>query len=163
MKANRKFVEGEEAVSAVIGVILMVAITVAIAATVYMYVSGMIGGGTQSTPSVSIVADPVGFNCTITVGTPTANDISWSDVGFTIVDLTNTTELTNGSAGGDSIIQVLLPASNTMVQGGQIITVKYTGTTGDEAVDALVDDHQYRFTLSYDPTGGTMGTVTWTQ
>ena len=35
MKANRKFVEGEEAVSAVIGVILMVAITVAIAAAVY--------------------------------------------------------------------------------------------------------------------------------
>ena len=43
MKANRKFVEGEEAVSAVIGVILMVAITVAIAATVYVYVSGMLG------------------------------------------------------------------------------------------------------------------------
>jgi len=43
MKANRKFVEGDEAVSAVIGVILMVAITVAIAATVYVYVSGMIG------------------------------------------------------------------------------------------------------------------------
>ena len=39
MKANRKFVDGEEAVSAVIGVILMVAITVAIAATVYVYVS----------------------------------------------------------------------------------------------------------------------------
>jgi flagellin-like protein len=31
MKANRKFIEGDEAVSAVIGVILMVAITVAIA------------------------------------------------------------------------------------------------------------------------------------
>jgi len=42
MKANRKFIEGEEAVSAVIGVILMVAITVAIAATVYVYVSGML-------------------------------------------------------------------------------------------------------------------------
>jgi flagellin-like protein len=36
MKANRKFVEGEEAVSAVIGVILMVAITVEISARVYM-------------------------------------------------------------------------------------------------------------------------------
>ena len=41
MKANRKFINGEDAVSAVIGVILMVAITVAIAATVYVYVSGM--------------------------------------------------------------------------------------------------------------------------
>ena len=43
MKANRKFIQADErAVSAVIGVILMVAITVAIAATVYVYVSGMI-------------------------------------------------------------------------------------------------------------------------
>lgn len=39
MKANSKFIEKENGVSAVIGVILMVAITVAIAATVYIYVS----------------------------------------------------------------------------------------------------------------------------
>ena len=41
MKANRKFVEEKEAVSACIGVILMVAITVAIAATVFVYVSNL--------------------------------------------------------------------------------------------------------------------------
>ena len=52
MKANKKFVE-EEAVSAVIGVILMVAITVAIAATVYVYISGL-GGGSETTPSVTL-------------------------------------------------------------------------------------------------------------
>jgi hypothetical protein len=40
MKANRKFVENEEAVSAVIGVILMVAIAVATAATVFIYTTG---------------------------------------------------------------------------------------------------------------------------
>jgi len=56
MKANRKFVEGDEAVSAVIGVILMVAITVAIAATVYVYVSGMIGVQ-QKVPTVQLLAD----------------------------------------------------------------------------------------------------------
>ncbi len=53
MKANRKFIGEERAVSAVIGVILMVAITVAIAATVYLYVSGMITGGSSVTPTVS--------------------------------------------------------------------------------------------------------------
>ena len=54
MKANRKFIEADErAVSAVIGVILMVAITVAIAATVYVYVSGMIGGGANKAPSMA--------------------------------------------------------------------------------------------------------------
>jgi len=41
MKANRKFVEEKEAVSAVIGVILMVAITVAMAAAVFVYVSNL--------------------------------------------------------------------------------------------------------------------------
>jgi len=53
MKANRKFVEGEEAVSAVIGVILMVAITVAIAATVYVYVSGMLTTGATKAPDIT--------------------------------------------------------------------------------------------------------------
>ncbi len=64
MKANRKFIniDGEEAVSAVIGVILMVAITVAIAATVYVYVSGMIGttNVTQENASVTVSATPDG-------------------------------------------------------------------------------------------------------
>jgi hypothetical protein len=43
MKANKKFIEADEyAVSADIGVILMLAITVAIAATIYVYVGRMI-------------------------------------------------------------------------------------------------------------------------
>jgi len=54
MKANRKFVEDKEAVSAVIGVILMVAITVAIAATVYVYVSGMLGSGPETNAIVTM-------------------------------------------------------------------------------------------------------------
>ena len=55
MKANKKFRDEEEAVSAVIGVILMVAITVAIAATVYLYVTGMIGTGTTESENASVV------------------------------------------------------------------------------------------------------------
>ena len=54
MKANRKFIEEEAGVSAVIGVILMVAITVAIAATVYVYVSGMIGGTATKVSTLSM-------------------------------------------------------------------------------------------------------------
>jgi FlaG/FlaF family flagellin (archaellin) len=54
MKANQKFVEHEGAVSAVIGVILMVAITVAIAATVYVYTSGL--GSTPSELETAAVA-----------------------------------------------------------------------------------------------------------
>ena len=68
MKANRKFVEGEEAVSAVIGVILMVAITVAIAATVYVYVSGMLTGPGSSAPNLAWTIDDSADTLTITSG-----------------------------------------------------------------------------------------------
>jgi flagellin-like protein len=68
MKANKKFVEGEEAVSAVIGVILMVAITVAIAATVYVYVSGMLTPTGEAAPSLAWVTDDAADKLTITSG-----------------------------------------------------------------------------------------------
>ena len=51
MKANRKFLHGDdEAVSPVIAVILMVAITVVLAATVYVWVSGF-GSSSNSSPA----------------------------------------------------------------------------------------------------------------
>jgi flagellin-like protein len=70
MKANRKFIEDEEAVSAVIGVILMVAITVAIAATVYVYVSGMMGSPSSEAESASVVcrAENKAIKITLTTG-----------------------------------------------------------------------------------------------
>ena len=166
MKANRKFREGKEAVSAVIGVILMVAITVAIAATVYVYVSGIIGPGTGSTPNVSVTVDTSDHNATLTVGTPTANDIEWTDVSYVLADLTNATEITQVATtdnNGKGTIHLTAPTT-TYVKGGQIISLVLAENKGSfDADDALVDGHEYRFTLSYDPTGGSMGTVTWTQ
>ena len=81
MKANRKFREADEAVSAVIGVILMVAITVAIAATVYVYVSGMIGSSPTSTPSVQFVKDDV--NDKLTVASADPGDLKWNSFRVT--------------------------------------------------------------------------------
>ena len=62
MKANRKFVEGEEAVSAVIGVILMVAITVAIAATVYVYVTGIVPTTSSTTENAGVTVSESSVN-----------------------------------------------------------------------------------------------------
>ena len=56
MKANRKFSKDEEAVSPVIGVILMVAITVILAAVIAAFVFGMGGNLGESPPTVSITA-----------------------------------------------------------------------------------------------------------
>ena len=81
MKANKKFVEGEEAVSAVIGVILMVAITVAIAATVYVYVSGMLTPGSTKAPDITFVKDEVANKLQVTqISSPT---VLWTDLEIT--------------------------------------------------------------------------------
>jgi len=84
MKANRKFIEAigeEEAVSAVIGVILMVAITVAIAATVYVYVSGMIGTSPESAPEIQFVKDDVNNKLTVAKAEP--GNLNWGDLDIT--------------------------------------------------------------------------------
>ncbi len=48
----------EKAVSPVIATILMVAITVVLAAVLYVMVSGLIGTGTTGTPNVEMMTDP---------------------------------------------------------------------------------------------------------
>ena len=57
MKANRKFINEEEAVSPVIAVILMVAITVVLAATVFVLVNDLGKNVGQTGPSLGLVSD----------------------------------------------------------------------------------------------------------
>ena len=57
MKANGEFGIDEEAVSPVIGVILMVAITVILAAVIAAFVFNMGGGLNDAPPSVSLIAE----------------------------------------------------------------------------------------------------------
>ena len=121
MKANRKFVEGEEAVSAVIGVILMVAITVAIAATVYVYVSGMLDTGATKAPDIAFQfddTDSTGINGTLTVISVSANNVLWSDI---VVGGTATTDArdTGNVKAGETI--------NVTVAG--TVTASYKGLT----------------------------------
>ena len=82
MKANRKFVDEEEAVSAVIGVILMVAITVAIAATVYVYVSGILGTSPDVTPSIQFQKDNA--DKTLTVAQADPLNLDWDNINITV-------------------------------------------------------------------------------
>lgn len=121
MKANRKFKKEDKAVSAVIGVILMVAITVAIAATVYVYVSGMLGGGAQKAPSMA-------FN-KVTSGTKGLTLVSadsglkWNEftisVNGTAYTAFGSVAVTAGAfipaAGAPSYIKVIHIATNTLM------------------------------------------------
>jgi flagellin-like protein len=141
MKANRKFREADErAVSAVIGVILMVAITVAIAATVYVYVSGMIGGTKTQTPNVACTTDSTSNK--VTVATADAN-IKWKDIvitkdnatvswtvyyggGVTAAGVNNTAAITADVTAGDYILLQFL--GHPTWQGNVLITLRYIPT-----------------------------------
>ncbi len=129
MKANRKFVEGDEGVSAVIGVILMVAITVAIAATVYVYVSGMMGGTTARTPSIAFTKDEAENTLTVVSADP---GLDWADVNITVVN-----------SGDDDYASM----SGIVVAGNVIDFDTAVNVTGDIVIN-----------FRYDPTNSLIGT-----
>jgi flagellin-like protein len=145
MKANRKFREADDrAVSAVIGVILMVAITVAIAATVYVYVSGMIGGTKNQTPNVACTTDSTSNR--IQVATADAN-INWRDIVVTL-DKTGATYrvyYANGTA--IAAVNNTAAAGTAQVSAGDYVLL--STTTGN-----------VRATLKYIPTNSLLGA--WT-
>ncbi|HUR62116.1 MAG TPA: type IV pilin [Candidatus Thermoplasmatota archaeon] len=62
MKANQAFKANDEAVSPVIGVILMVAITVVLAAVVFVLVSNLSKGANTASPQVAFTKDENGAN-----------------------------------------------------------------------------------------------------
>jgi len=79
MKANKKFVNEDAGVSAVIGVILMVGITIAIATTVYVYTADMIQTGVEVQPNVAFMKYGSGL-----VVTKTEPNLDWSSVSYNI-------------------------------------------------------------------------------
>ena len=115
MKANRKFIDGEEAVSAVIGVILMVAITVAIAATVYVYVSGMIGSPTESAPDVTFQVNEGDDRLVVITTDP---DVTWDEFAVrcdtdTVIFLVDSELVLVGGLGQDAILDTIAPITDT--------------------------------------------------
>ena len=75
-KANQKFVQADEAVSPVIGVILMVAITVVLAAVVFVLVSNL-GKTSSSTPTFSLSRDEANDRLSVTSAD---SDADWNRV-----------------------------------------------------------------------------------
>ena len=127
MKANRKFVESEEGVSAVIGVILMVAITVAIAATVYVYVSGMMGGAAEKAPTITFTKDEALDTLTVVqsdVG------IDWSDVFMNATGTGGTVGYNNahGMTGDVTAGDTIDFAGSAALTGDLVIQFSYTPT-----------------------------------
>ena len=85
MKTHREFNQRKHAVSAVIGVIIMVAITIAMAAVAYAYFTGMIGGGDKVAPVISFT--PNVSEKTISVASADV-DANWNDINITFTNAT---------------------------------------------------------------------------
>lgn len=145
-------INGKEAVSPVIGVILMVAITVVLAAVLYVWVSSMTptGGGT---PYCTLSASTSGtgaasgadiytqVNVTWMVSSPSRADIKWSDVP-------------NASAKylDDGVVITAVAVTypdGIYITGGDIITATLNRAT-------VVTGSSIRLVLVHVPSGGTL-------
>ncbi|MHB1261282.1 MAG: type IV pilin N-terminal domain-containing protein [Thermoplasmatota archaeon] len=100
-KANQSFKQNEEAVSPVIGVILMVAITVVLAAVVFVLVSNL-GKGSEAAPSLSFNKDSSARTLTVVKAD---SGLTWDDF------------VTGGTC------TVTTPSTTAAVAAGDVITV----------------------------------------
>jgi len=161
-----------EAVSPVIATILMVAITVVLAAVLYVMVLGFNPGG-GSTPSLQITArtsisNPTGYKFAMTGPTQT---VTWTD--FTVILQTGANSQT-----WDNALQTSL--TGTGVQTQQLSTgtgaipgfyVNVTDLGGNGAIDngdyftitgPFASGTPYTVILLYEPTKGKMVDTSWT-
>ncbi|MCX6653360.1 MAG: type IV pilin N-terminal domain-containing protein [Methanomassiliicoccales archaeon] len=141
MKKTWKLRKNAEAVSPVIATILMVAITVVLAAVLYVMVMGFSQGGGANTPSVAMSK----------TATSTANQyrISLVSITSTTVKPTDITIIMTPSTGVTIGSWVL--STGTNLGAGDYFNV--TGTTPSIS---------YTIMLRYIPTSNSMGTLTFT-
>jgi len=140
MKKLWKMRKDSKAVSPVIATILMVAITVVLAAVLYVMVMGFGGSNSQSTPTATMTytkANATGY--IFTVASVTRNDVKMVDLGVLVTP--------TASSVGKPIIGT--GATGNLIAGDQIYVWGLAAGS-------------YTLTLQYLPTGGAAYQTTWT-
>ena len=169
MKKIWRIRKDSEAVSPVIATILMVAITVVLAAVLYVMVLGF-GGTTSHTPVATYSKNTIANGQKITIVSITKTDVPWDDVKIQVSDGTNIAEwnttkaaviaagtaavnLTTQSLGSLTVCVVLTDVSgNGYVSGTDFFTAfTYGGATG------FASGTQYSAVLLYEPSGERIG------
>jgi archaeal type IV pilus assembly protein PilA len=134
-----------KAVSPVIATILMVAITVVLAAVLYVMVMGFGGGNTQSTPTATMTYQKTGT----AAGPPVTSTYTFTVAGVTRNDVKTTSTDLNVK---------ISPAAGTVTT-----TFSTTLQAGDTIVVAgCVPNTAYTITVVYLATGGAVYQTTWT-
>ena len=136
-----KTVTTEDAVSPVIGVILMVAITVILAAVIAAFVFGLAGTtGTSKNVGLTVVSNGTneGFKVTIQGGTdlPTLNALNWSNDGSNFYAFENT----EGNADPETYnVGTVLWTGNAESQTNSGVRLIIRGTFNDGSQQVLFD------------------------
>ena len=160
-----------EAVSPVIATILMVAITVVLAAVLYVMVLGF-GTDTSSTPTTTLSQSQITNGIKLTFGAVN-QDISWGDLSFLLDDGTNTdgaanltaADLTSTDLGvtwyagaqitvGTLVVTMVIQDLSSNGKADQGDNIKLTASSFSGTTD-------YVFTVIYEPTDGEMAKSTF--
>jgi len=129
-----KFMKNEDAVSPVIGVILMVAITVILAAVIAAFVFGM-AGNVQKTKIVAATAQQTGSNVTVTWQGGQDNG---SCTSFNVT-VNNVIPVTGASQNLACTVGNSYPMSGgTAAQDHVVVTARFTDGTQQVVVDTNV-------------------------
>ena len=164
MKKIWKMRRDSEAVSPVIATILMVAITVVLAAVLYVMVMGF-GGPAAQTPTGSFVGTPQnqtsGYKLTFGVISP---DTKWVDCKLlitvggesgTAASLTSLSNVALATISGKAYTATITDlAGDGKISNGDWVLVKATG--------GFPTDTEITLTLIYTSTGGQICSQTWT-
>jgi len=90
-KANRKFVRQESGISAVIAMILIVALTVALIAVAYAWINGLIPTGSTASKTMQATYDQISSTNKVQFEVVSADaGILWSNVNATATSTTGT-------------------------------------------------------------------------
>jgi flagellin-like protein len=149
VKANQAFQRSDQAVSPVIGVILMVAITVVLAAVVFVIVGRLSSQSSSTTPASSFTRG----TRTLTVAQADP-DLRWSDIKAKVICSAGTPGLTLNAAtitltNGESDP---VPAAGSL-SANDVLGVSCTITTSGTTVSIA---------LTYKPTNSGVSQGTWT-
>jgi flagellin-like protein len=159
---KRRIVNDEQAVSPVIAVILMVAITVVLAAVLYVWASSFLGGTTKNAPTGSMIASEDGsgvWTIQIVKINPqvSVNSVHWyllDEMGNTKTDGLVSDVYGYYAGNGKAVVFVDNDFNGKLSPGDKFEA--NPGETGSdlESVSEITD---YSFRLKFEPTGDVIG------
>ena len=163
---KRRIINNEEAVSPVIAVILMVAITVVMAAVLYAWIGGFLKGTSKSPPTGSMMVENDGtdvWKVSIIKMNPT---VSINSVHWYLLDVSDMTKIEGmvpdiygfKDGEGQAVTYVDNDFDAKVSPGDQFVI--YPGVNGT-SLESYPDLTDYSFRLKYDPTGDIIGDVSF--